>query len=109
VQLSVTGPVKLSVAVRVTVKFAELPTGIVVALGAIPPFRVATKSCAGALWLRLPPVAVIVNEYGFVLAARAAGTFTVIVALAPEAEGVTGGGAEQVAPAGSPLQPSATG
>ena len=62
-QLRLTGPAKLSVAVRDTVKFAELPTWIVAALGAIVPFRVATKSCAGTLWLRLPLVPVIVIEY----------------------------------------------
>jgi hypothetical protein len=91
------------------VKFTELPTWIVAALGAIVPFRVATKSCAGTLWLRLPLVPVIVNECAFALAARAAGTFTVIVAVTPEAVGVMGGGAEQVMPAGSAPQVSVTG
>ena len=51
----------------------------------------------------------IVSEYEFVLGATVAGTFTVRVALVPDAEGVRGGGAEQVTPGGAALQLSVTG
>src|SRR5205823_1084703 len=61
------------------------------------------------LWLRPALVPVMVKEFGVVLAATVSPTSRVIVAEAPEAVGVTGGGAKQLTPAGIELQPSATG
>ena len=108
-QLNVTGPVNASVAVSETSKSAELPTLMVEAGGVMVALSSATEICAATLWLRPALVPVMVKEFGVVLGATVSPTSRVIVAEAPEAVGVTGGGARQLTPAGIELHPSATG